>query len=173
MRITFRAQGVPVPQCRPKFRVIRSRKGSFASAYYPDPNNRRKAWLQCLQSAALAFRPASPLQGPIRCDVELVLPRPRSHYGSGSRSDDLKATSPVWHTTGAGKMGGDRDNFDKIILDAMTKLGMWQDDGQICDGRIRKRYAGADGWTGAIITIRTLDNTAPLPLETASDACDI
>lgn len=168
MRISFRVAGIPVPQVRPKVRLIKKKDGkSFGSAYYPDPKGRRKAWCQSIQSFALGFRPERPIEGPVYCGVEVVLPRPKSHYRSDGR---IKENAPFYHTTGQGQMGGDRDNFDKIILDSLTKVGMWQDDGQVCSGPVIKRYCLDDGWTGAIIAISSLSNERPLPLEDVSNA---
>ena len=35
---------------------------------------------------------------------------------------------------------------DKAVLDALTDMGLWGDDKQVCDGRIQKRYAAANPW---------------------------
>jgi Holliday junction resolvase RusA-like endonuclease len=74
---------------------------------------------------------------PLRCDVTFYLPRPKGHFGSGKNADQLKASAPTRPT---GKP--DRDNLDKAVCDAITAAGVWADDSQVTDGRIRKRYVG-------------------------------
>lgn len=83
--------------------------------------------------------------GPLRVDLTFFFPRPKSHFRSNG---ELKPNAPVWHT---GKP--DRDNSDKAVLDALTDLGIWGDDKQVCDGRIQKRYASAIGAPGCKIRI--------------------
>jgi Holliday junction resolvase RusA-like endonuclease len=70
------------------------------------------------------------------------MPRPKSHYNRHG----LKLDAPTFHT---GKP--DRDNVEKGILDALTALGMWEDDGQVCQGSVDKIYGERPG---AVIVIQ-------------------
>jgi Holliday junction resolvase RusA-like endonuclease len=85
---------------------------------------------------------------PLRCDLTFYLPRPKGHYGSGKNSGTLKVSAPTRPT---GKP--DRDNLDKAVCDAITAAGLWADDSQVTDGRIRKRYVDRYHATGCNITI--------------------
>jgi len=51
----------------------------------------------------------------------------------------------------------DRDNLDKAVLDVLTTLGFWRDDGQISAGRIDKYYHAKGDKPGARITIKRID----------------
>ena len=72
-----------------------------------------------------------PFEGPLSVSLTFFFPRPKGHYNKKG----LKATAPKWHTTKP-----DRDNADKAVLDALTNLGIWADDKQVCCGWIRKMY---------------------------------
>lgn len=79
------------------------------------------------------FSTTFPLQGPLCVNLTFYFPRPKGHLRTNG---ELKPNAPKWHTTKP-----DRDNSDKAVLDALTNLGIWGDDKQVCDGRIRKLYA--------------------------------
>lgn len=54
--------------------------------------------------------------------------------------------------------GGDNDNYEKGLWDAMTKVGAWwKDDEQIVDNSTHKRWAKGDQAPGYQVTVRFLD----------------
>ena len=65
--------------------------------------------------------------------LAFVMPRPMSHYGAKG----LKASAPKRFTKKP-----DADNLAKAVLDALTQLGMWKDDSQICKLFVWKDYSG-------------------------------
>jgi Holliday junction resolvase RusA-like endonuclease len=79
-------------------------------------------------------------------DLTFYFPRPKGHLRSNG---ELKPSAPRWHTAKP-----DRDNADKAILDTLTNLGIWHDDKQVCDGRIRKQYANSNQRPGCLIQIQ-------------------
>ena len=79
--------------------------------------------------------PQVPYDCPLRVDLWLFFPRPKSHFRTGKYAGILKDNAPEWHSKRP-----DRDNCDKLILDSMTGV-FWTDDSRICDGRIVKRYS--------------------------------
>lgn len=87
--------------------------------------------------------------GAVRVDVTYYLPRPRYHYRTGARANELKPNAPTYCDKKP-----DRDKLDRATCDALTSSGVIRDDAQIADGRTVKRYA--DGPTGARITITPL-----------------
>lgn len=128
----IRVFGIPEPQQRPRW-------GAGGHVYSP-----KSEWAETVYRTAFAVRPPQPLTGPISCSVEFVFPRSsRAHKG-----DTWKTSRP------------DRDNLDKLILDALTRADWWIDDAQVCDGTIRKRWTahGSNEEPGAIITIVKLDS---------------
>jgi len=85
----------------------------------------------------------TPEKGPVEFDVQVYLPRPTGHYGTGRNASVLRPSAPR-RPSGARY---DWDNFGKLASDALLRLA-FQDDGQIVDGRVRKWYADdcAPGW---------------------------
>lgn len=81
------------------------------------------------------------LDGPLRVDLEFVFPRP------ASITKKTRPNPSIPHTKKP-----DRDNLDKAVLDSLTGL-LWNDDCQVCDGRIRKRIAAAGEEPGVRIAV--------------------
>lgn len=86
------------------------------------------------------------LAGPLELTVIFAFPRPKGHYGTGSKADTLKATAPLWHTSKP-----DSDKLVRAVGDSLTGR-VCRDDSQIASLRIRKVY----GVPKAIITISEL-----------------
>lgn len=84
-----------------------------------------------------------PLTGPIRLDIDFFFKRPKSF----SRHKDPDGY--VHYTKKP-----DRDNLEKPIMDVLTDIGMWVDDSQVCDGRVRKFYLPkGDVLAGCVVVI--------------------
>ena len=130
---TFRVAGDPKPQPRPR---AFSRGGS-ARVY--DPGT-AEGWKGAIALAARDSLPATPLQGPIRVNATLMFRRPKAHYIAGKPERGLRPEAPVYHTSKP-----DRDNCEKALLDCLTQLRMWLDDGQVCGGEVVKVYSSTPG----------------------------
>jgi len=111
---------------------IAASKKAFATIY-DDPKS-AKAKLE-FAIAARQFAPEKLIDQAIRVDTTFYMPRPKSHYGTGRNSDKLKGSAPTFHIKKP-----DRDNLDKLVLDALTGV-VWTDDSIICKGLIEKVYA--------------------------------
>ena len=142
--ITFFVPGTPKAQPRP--RAFARKFGAKFSARVYDPGT-AEGWKSAIAVAARPFLPAEPLKGPLRVDITFYFPRPKYHFRSNG---ELKPTAPEWHT---GRP--DRDNCEKSSADALTQLGMWEDDGQVCSGTIEKRYSFQSGAEIRIEAINT------------------
>jgi crossover junction endodeoxyribonuclease RusA len=141
--IVFRVDGIPKAQPRPRA----FSRGGHARVY---DAGTAEGWKSQIAIAAKPFIPSEPLTMPLRVNLTFYMPRPKSHYRTGKHAGELRPDAPVWHT---GKP--DRDNLDKAVMDALTTLRMWGDDGQVCDGRIRKLYDTGEG-PGCLVTILEL-----------------
>ena len=135
--------GLPVAQPRPRVVTIKGR----ACIYNPGTSNE---WKACVIHELKRYAGTFPAGVPLRCDLTFYLQRPAGHYGSGKNAGLIRASAPTRPT---GKP--DRDNLDKAVCDAITAAGVWHDDSQVTDGRIRKRYTGTHvaESIGCLITI--------------------
>lgn len=87
------------------------------------------------------------IRGPVRVDVTAIFARPKGHYGTGRNAARLRPSAPAWPTT---RTSFDRDNLDKLVLDALggdrRERGIaFEDDSFVVDGRVRKMYARSVG----------------------------
>ena len=142
--IRFWVPGIPKPQPRPRAFAMRVKGTGKSSARVYNPGT-AEAWKNDIAIAARDHIPAEPLTGPIFCAIGFYLPRPKRLM----RKKDPQHT--LYHYRKP-----DRDNLDKAVLDALTHLGFWHDDAQVCEGGARKLYHTKTGRPGAYITIRPL-----------------
>lgn len=126
--IEFFVDGIPKPQPRPRFTRRGNRVYDAGTA---------KLWKIAIRQAARRHVPRrGAIDHAVRVDLLFYLPRPKAHFRTGKFRGDLRNKSPKWVT-----VKPDRDNLDKAVLDALTRVGMWTDDSLVVDGRIIKRYA--------------------------------
>lgn len=114
-------------------------RGRFPSVY-TDPGYR--VWSAAAEAAlAAVYQPPLfvPLgEGPMRVHLSVVITKPRTS----------KLQFP----------GGDNDNYEKGVWDAMTKVGRWwKDDKQIVDNRTTKRWAAPGEEPGYRVTVEYLN----------------
>jgi len=154
-RIVMRIDGIPKPQPRVKAYV----RGNHAGVYTPGT---AKSWENCVALEAKQHQPPQPITGPVCCDIVFVLPRPKGHFSSGKKGGLSRSAPVYWHTVGGGsKYGGDADNFRKLVLDVLTHCGFWRDDGQVCDGLVRKRWCAIGERPGALVVVTPLPDESP------------
>lgn len=161
--IRFFVEGTPKPQPRP--RAFAKKMGDkFVARVYDSTT--AEGWKSCIAVAARPHLPAKPLSGPLRVDIEFIMPRPKAHFGKGRNACTLKADAPYWCVScGA----GDRDNLDKAVLDTLTAIRFWWDDSQVCAGGIRKRYAKPGERSGAQIDVRAAFDNAVTPMPATAE----
>lgn len=135
----FDVLGIPKGQPRGRS-FVRQAKGRTMSGIY-DPGT-ADDWKARIISEAFRVLPVSPLTGPVRVDIDLFFPRPKRLCRKADPD------GPVLHTAKP-----DRDNSDKCVLDALTQVGFFADDAQVCGGEVRKWYHGKDGRAGARVVV--------------------
>lgn len=136
----FFVPGDPVPQSRP--RVTRA-----GGVYYSSRIVRyRKAVELAARAAQLPLR-----DGPVWLGIECVYARPKSHLKAG---DGLRPDAPAfpYHK-------GDATNLAKGIEDSLNRIA-WNDDAQVIELSVKRRYAKPDEQAGAHITICDIE---PMP----------
>lgn len=119
--------GEPVAKGRPRFDRATGR------AYTPAKTRSFEGALKYAAQQVMGERP--PLEGPLRLEIEVVTPIaaswPKKRQEAARTGQELPTKKPDW------------DNFGKVV-DALN-LVVWVDDGQICDGRVVKRYGDKPG----------------------------
>lgn len=135
--IQFHVDGEPKAQPRPRA-FARKMGGKFVARVYDAGT--AEGWKSAVAAAALPHRPARPLDGPLSLMLVYSMPRPKSHYRSGKRSHELKDGMTANHT-----QKPDLDNLTKAVLDALTQIGMWRDDSQVCEKREVKVWSERGG----------------------------
>lgn len=144
-RICFEVHGHPKPQPRPRAFARKTAFGVVARVY---DSASAEGWKSQVAEAARPFLPAEPIAGPLALYIDFWLPRPSGHFVASKRERGLKAGAPEFHTS-----RGDVDNYSKAVMDALTILRLWQDDGQVADLTVSKRYEDPATGPGALIRI--------------------
>lgn len=121
----IRVTGIPKGQPRPRAFV----RGKRAAVY--DPGTAEN-WKGDVARACSTLEGAR-LHTPLSVTMTFFLPRPKSHFGAGG---DLKPSAPRYMHDGK----PDADNLAKAVLDALTNIGVWIDDDQVCELTVRKYW---------------------------------
>lgn len=143
---SFDVEDTPRPQ--PRSRMARLPNGGIRNYDAGTSND----WKAAIAVEAKKVRPAAPLRGPLRMVAVFRFRRPKSHY---RKNGELKPAQP-YHVCSKGK--NDADNLFKAPADVLTRIGFWEDDGQIAVAQITKRYVVGLERPGAFFLINTLDD---------------
>jgi Holliday junction resolvase RusA-like endonuclease len=129
--------GLPKGQPRPRAFAFHGKARVF------DPGT-AEGWKNQIAIAFKETAPAdfTPFMGPVRLNIIFMFPRPKSHFCKAG----LKPNAPALFTSKP-----DADNAAKAVMDALTTLGTWKDDAQVCNLHVTKQYAS--GQPGATIGI--------------------
>jgi len=114
---------------------------------------RIRVWRRLIAAELQQARWQPIMHGPIRCTLDFVLPRPKSHY-RGVRIVELRPDAPLWHQSKP-----DLDKLARAAFDALSKAGAWADDAQVCQLISTKRYT-TTGQVGVRITCAPVDGEA-------------
>ena len=130
--LSFTVAGVAAPQ---------GSKSLLGHGALVESSKRVAPWRTDVREAAIAAMGRAgwqPLTGAVDVDIEVFLPRPKSHYGTGRNANAVKHTAPLYPT---GHNSGDADKLARAILDALTSAGVWLDDAQVVKLRASKHWA--------------------------------
>jgi Holliday junction resolvase RusA-like endonuclease len=103
-------------------------------------------WKSQIAIAAKEHLPAFNISGPVGVSLDFRMPYVGKHYRKLKAGDVLIDHPPFWHS-----VKPDSDNLGKAVLDALTLIGFWHDDSQVCQLNIQKHYTS--GQPGVGITI--------------------
>lgn len=111
------------------------RAGKHAKAY---KDKKQKMAETCMAAMLMPHVPPAPAQGPVDIEIMAYLPVPKSwskKKQAAALAGDLRPDKKP-----------DIDNLVKNLFDVMTQMQFWQDDVQVCDLWITKRYAERPRW---------------------------
>lgn len=127
-RIGMFVVGTPLAQPRPRARGIRLANGKVGAQIYNEESEPLKKWKDKIKSMARSA-PSPPDDVPLRVDLDFLFPRPQRLR----RKSSIQGRIP--HTAKP-----DRDNLDKLILDALAGCLWTGDDSRVAQGDVRKWY---------------------------------
>ena len=143
--ITLYAVGDPAPQGSHKH---------VGNGVMIESSKRVKPWRRQVAAAARdAMVGRDMLTGPVAVTLNVHLPRPASHYGTGRNAGRLRPSAPLWPTS---RQLGDADKHLRSLLDGMTGA-VYLDDSQVVAVHLYKTYADATHPVGAHILIDSLE----------------
>lgn len=151
MKICFYVTGEPKGQPRP--RAFARKFGEQWQARVYDAHT-AEGWKSCVAAAWLQNKPAGfqTLTGPLALQLTFFVKRPKAHFLKAG----LRPDAPYYCESKP-----DADNLSKAVLDCLTRIGAWEDDAQICELLVVKRYVAADVNPGACVTIEALSKLGP------------
>ena len=124
----FFVEGVPQAQARP-------RKGKYGNIYSPAPAN---GWKEAIQATFLQKCGRQEITEPVFLTIHFFFPK--------------KGVNP--HVSKPHTSRPDKDNLEKVIMDALNKLA-WKDDSQVFGSRTAKYWSSTK--CGAEIWIETIE----------------
>lgn len=126
MQLTFKIPNAPVAKGRPRFRIFKG----FVSSYTPSKTREaEKAIEDIFKESYPDFN--KPLSGPLRIKIYFYMPVPAS-LSKKKREAILAQQMHIKKP--------DCDNLAKTVCDALNGV-VWEDDSQVCEMYITKRYA--------------------------------
>ncbi len=147
--LTFTVIGQPITQGSKLGFVVAGRvvvKDMSNKKTKTQPAGRLDRWRKHVaKKAKKAFGNQVLWDGPIRLDLEFVLPRPESHYTKVGKR--LTKSAPMDHVTKP-----DRGKLARAVEDALSGV-VYVDDSQITCGASTKRYAAHVKYPGVVVRV--------------------
>ena len=141
--IAFFVPGIPFGQPRARSRAFKKRDGVWTASVYDGGGDKIEEWKHAIIRASRPHIPREPLTGALCVDLTFFFPRPKylqtKKFPACAFPHNVKP---------------DRDNADKAVLDSLTKLRIWEDDNQACQGSIEKWWCAIGGQSGMNVLIR-------------------
>lgn len=129
--ICFEIKGEPFYKGRHRARIVYPKDGKPFIHMYPDPVTAKyEAAIAQIGRHFMAARP--PVEGPLALIVHAFRKVPESWSGRQHARAYACAIVPTSRPDG--------DNYLKVVQDALNKI-VWNDDAQIVDARVIKRYS--------------------------------
>ena len=140
--ISFFVAGTPKPQGSKRAFL---RPGARHPTLLESAGEALKDWRASVRYAAA--RQSRAITGPVKVTLAFRFSRPKSHFGTGRHSHDLKQSAPESHTKKP-----DVDKLARAVLDALTNV-VFEDDSRVTVLAATKHYSMAPFTSGCWITV--------------------
>lgn len=124
---TIIVHGIPAPQ---------GSKRHLGNGVMVEMSNKVKPWREAVKWAAIEAG-VKPMAGPVRLEVVFYLPRPKSAPKSRTHADRKP----------------DLDKLLRSTMDALSDVGVWEDDARVYEVFATKQYEKFNRPPGAVIQI--------------------
>jgi Holliday junction resolvase RusA-like endonuclease len=138
MMIEFFVAGIPSPSGSKKA-FMHPKTGKIVVMDTAKNKGTWQALVAMHAQKAMTDAGAEMITGPVKMLVEFSFTRPKSHFGTGKKSSQVKETAPKAHTK--------KPDLTKLIRcteDALTGI-VWQDDCQVIERESSKAYSSENG----------------------------
>ncbi|HET7624386.1 MAG TPA: RusA family crossover junction endodeoxyribonuclease [Verrucomicrobiae bacterium] len=142
--ITFCVYGLPRPAGSKRAFAIRKNGQPTGRIAVVDACKESREWKSIVAGEAVEAMEESRGQmflEPVRLCVTFRLPRPKSHYGTGKHSDELRPSAPSFPA-----IKPDLLKLTRAVEDALTGI-VWRDDSQVVSQCLDKKYDKYPGCT--------------------------
>ena len=147
---TLWVDGIPKGQPRARAFAMKLHGGGATARLY-DPGT-AEGWKGQVAAAVRPQLPAAPLDGPLAVTMGFAFPRPAKLMRRKDPEGEIMHTAKP-----------DADNAAKAVLDALTQIGLWHDDAQVCALRVTKAYHAKTGRPGMLLHVERLVEDAVTP----------
>jgi len=161
-------RGDPQPMPRPRGRIAGKFPNQFVSIYNAEkyPRDHAQAgqelpwltWKKRVMNGIKSVWHGEKIESVVRVDIDFFFERPQYLLTT-------KATIGKVHHI----VRPDKDNCEKLILDAMVECGVLFDDGCVCQGETAKWWPRRGDPAGAWIIVQTLEEAPPELFGTVPD----
>lgn len=114
-----------------------------------------RIWRDTVATAARHAYTGDPTDAAVQVRLTFELARPRSHYGTGRNTGQLKASAPLRCVTRP-----DLDKLTRAIFDACTGV-IWCDDSQVIDLTASKSWTDEPYTTIEVLTVGAATERVP------------
>ncbi len=128
-QVAFKVHGQPVQQGSKKAFVVNNR------AVIVDDNKKQlKSYRNDIASAGREQMDTDPWRIPVHVNIDFLMARPKSHFGTGKNAENVKESAPLWHASKP-----DIDKLVRSVLDGITGVVI-HDDSQVAALLVTKMY---------------------------------
>lgn len=141
LALMVRVYGIPAPQ---------GSKRHVGGGRMIESSKKVGPWREAVKAAVLAATGRRPttLDGPVEIVMKFIMPRPKSHLGTGRNAGRVRDSAPAVPTT--------KPDLDKLIrstLDSLTDVGVLRDDAQVVRIEAWKVYSWSQEPPGATLHV--------------------